>query len=72
MPIYEIEITATRMVCVEAEDELRAIALAMDNAGLGWDNPLADVETEFDPTDRADRQYIADYKRQGEFYSEDT
>lgn len=69
MPIYEIEVTATKMVCVEAEDEDQALEIAEENVDLGWDSSNVRMEDEYNPEDPQHAKWIAEYKRQGEFYT---
>lgn len=71
MPYFEIEITAKRMVCVQAEDEDEALEIAEEIAGIEWENANARTEDEYDETNPQHAEWIAQYKRQGEFYTAD-
>ena len=68
MPIYEIEVTAKKMICVEAEDEELALEYAEENIELGWDSNNVRTEDEYDPSDPVHARFIAQYKAEGEFY----
>jgi len=63
MKYYEIEVTATRMVCVKAADEEDAKDRACDEY-MEWRTVEAEVEDEFDEV--KDAEHIEDYKKQGE------
>jgi len=69
MPHYEIEITAKKMVCVEADNEDEALEVANENVDLGWDASDVRTEDEYDGSNPQHAKWIEEYKRQGEFYS---
>jgi hypothetical protein len=69
MPHYEIEITAKKMICVEADDEDEALEIAEENVGMGWDTSNVQTEDEYDESNPHHAKWIAEYKRNGEFYS---
>lgn len=69
MPHYEIEITAKKMICVEADDEDEALEIAEENIDMGWDSSNVRTEDEYDENDPQHAKWIAEYKRNGEFYS---
>lgn len=71
MPIYEIEITARKMVCIEAEDEDRALELAEENLDLGWESSDVAMIDEFDTANPRHAEWIAIYNKSGEFYSDE-
>lgn len=70
MPIYEIKLTCTKMICVEAEDEFTAIEVAEENSPLDMDNATAEIEDEFNESISAEKGFIEYYKRNGEFYTD--
>ena len=37
MPHYEIKVTCTKRICVEAEDEDTALEIAEEETSFGWD-----------------------------------
>ena len=61
--------TAKKMVRVEAEDEEQALEVAEENVDLGWDSSDVRTEDEYDEANPQHAKWIAEYKRQGEFYS---
>lgn len=63
MPFYEVTVTATRTVCVEAKDEDDAEERACDEF-MEWDDPEAEILGELDEKENAED--IQQYKEQGE------
>ncbi len=66
MPIYEVEITAKKTVCVKADDETEAEEIAADNAWTDSRVAEAEVLLEVSPEDEAST--VKEYKEQGEYY----
>lgn len=66
MPIYEVEITARKTVCVQADNESDAEDIAIDNA---WtDSRVAEAEVLLEVDKKDEASTIKEYKEQGEFY----
>ena len=70
MPHYEIEITAKKMICVEADDEDTALEIAEENVDLGWDSSNVRTEDEYDESNPQHAKWIEEYKRSGEYHSQ--
>jgi hypothetical protein len=68
MPIYEIEVTAKKMICVEADDEDQALEFAEENVELGWESNNVRTEDEYDESNPVHAKFIQQYKNEGEFY----
>jgi hypothetical protein len=64
MPHYEVEVNATRMICVKAENEEDAKERACDEYIGEWNEVTAEIEDEFN--DVKDAEFIKQYKEQGE------
>ncbi len=64
MTHYEITVTATRTICVKAENEDDATERACGEYLGEWNEVNAEVEDTFD--DAKDAEFIKQYKEQGE------
>ena len=71
MRFFEVDITARKMVCVEAEDEEDAMTIARDNVGIGWEPDDEQISDELDPSNPKEAQWIEEYKQDHEFYSDE-
>ena len=66
MPIYEVEITAKKTVCVKADSENDAEDIAHDNA---WsDSRVVETEVLLEVSEKDEASTIKEYKEQGEYY----
>lgn len=65
MPYYEVTLTASKPVLVEAENEQEAEERAIDSCD--WNRVEAFVEDEFDSSDPKQLKWIDEYMQQGDF-----
>lgn len=67
MPHYEVTVTASKTVCVKADNEEDANDLARDEFMGDWNDVETEIEDEFDESDPKEAEFIKEYKEQGEF-----
>ncbi|NQX00104.1 hypothetical protein HQ447_05545 [bacterium] len=69
MKAYEIEVTATKMICVAADNEEDALEIAREEGvPLGWDEKELRIEDDYDSENPKEAKFIDDYRYAGEFY----
>ena len=68
MPYYEVTVTKSKPVCVEASCESEAIDKATDELMGDWNRIEAEIEDEFDITKPDEARFVAEYKQSREFY----
>lgn len=68
MPYYEVTVTASKPVCVKADNEADAIDKALDEVGLDWNRSSGEIEDEYDEANPQHQEFIQQYKDQREFY----
>lgn len=68
MPYYEVTVTASKPVCVKADNEKEAEDAAVDALMSDWNRGDAEVEDEFDPSKPDEARFIQEYKNQGEYF----
>ena len=68
MPYYEVIVTASRTVCVKADNEKDAEDKAIDELNSDWNRCEAEAADEFDEADPKTQEFIEDYKQAGDYY----
>lgn len=68
MPYYEVIVTASKTVCVKADNESDAEDKAVDEMMGDWNRCDAEAEDEFDEADPKTKEFVEDYKKQGDYY----
>ena len=67
MPYYEVEITATKCVCVQADNESDAEEAAAESVMGDWHETKGEVQDEYDESKPSEAQFIKEYKASGDF-----
>jgi hypothetical protein len=67
MPYYEVQITATKCVCVKADDESEAEDAAADSVIGDWNRAEGEVQGEYDENDPKQREFIEEYKANDDY-----
>lgn len=65
MPYYEVTVTCSKCVLVQADDESDAEDKAVDQFFSDWNNCEAESESEVSKED--EKEYLEDYKQKGDF-----
>jgi chitinase len=67
MPYYEVEITATKCICVKADNESEAEEAAADSVMGWWHETKGEAQDEYDELDPKQQEFIAEYKASGDY-----
>ena len=68
MPYFEVTVTASKPVCVKADNEQDAIDKAVDELFGTWNRCDGEIEDEYDENDPKEMEFVEQYKQQGEYW----